>query len=846
MGPTPKLSAIATILAWLTAALCAQVPPMFPAPRYPAGAGAWRAVVADFDSDGIPDIVTGNSAANTLTLLHGAGDASFYPPDTVGTVDRPRGIASGDVDEDGFADLLVANADADVVTVHRGHGNGTFDPGALVAVGNAPESLAVGDLNGDGHLDMVVGLSGESAMRELLGDGAGGFSPAAKQTAFSPRDIALADLNGDGRLDIAVVLSSSTDVGVLLGTGHGKFSPPVLYDAPDYPYAIAVGEVDGDGLPDLAIAVNGYNTGVQVRHGTGGGAFGLPTTYAGDSVADVALADVDGDSDLDLLAGRYSYTKSGLLVYTNDGAGNFALTGEFGIGPPPVGIVAADLDADEALDLVATSAAYTGDDILAIRGLGDGTFDESAALQSYGANGPVAVADFDVDGHLDLALGISYPVGLVQLRRGLGNGTFAAPVVAVASGTGVMRAPDLDGDAVPDLILALGDVKKLRVMHGNGDLTFTSIQDLSFNIKLNEALAADLSGDGVIDLALGQSTHSIDIYLGEGNGAFPPAPDQVIAIPSVDISRIVSGDINRDGLADLVVGDSQGTDFITILGVGEGAFGTPAIPPLTGVSAASVALGDLDADGALDLVVGRYQAFQPFGLSIFTGHGDGTFTLAQELLPGRLVTGVHIADMNADGKSDVVAALGTFEAIEKLIAVADGTGDGMLEQPRLYGLRDDPGQTALGDFDEDGRLDLAVAGDFFETSILVQRPAGTWSTVGHGLAGTAGMPKLTGTGMLTPGTQVSLVLTSSASLAPTWLVSGYVDLSLPFKGGTMVPTPMAILGPNMTNSVGVLVHSGLQHASLTSGLQFWFQEWIADVGGPAGFAATNGLRATVP
>jgi hypothetical protein len=123
---------------------------------------------------------------------------------------------------------------------------------------------------------------------------------------------------------------------------------------------------------------------------------------------------------------------------------------------------------------------------------------------------------------------------------------------------------------------------------------------------------------------------------------------------------------------------------------------------------------------------------------------------------------------------------------------------------------------------------------------------GTWKSVGSALAGTAGLPTLTGSGLLLSGDAVTLSLASARPNASSWLIVGFSAANLPFKGGVLVPSPDLVLGPFPTSGAGQLVLPGTWPTGLPGLLTFWFQSWIQDPVGPVGFAASNGVTCLTP
>jgi uncharacterized protein (DUF2141 family) len=242
--------------------------------------------VADVNGDGYPDLVAANDCQgvncnnNGVSVLLNNGDGTFQPAVTYGVPGYiSYSVAIADVNHDGKPDLLVANycldfsCESSSVVVLLGNGDGTFQPGTAYASGYASTSLAVADLNGDGHPDLVVADMGVwpntyGEVSVLLGNGDGTFQPVVTYSsgAGGAYSVAVADVNGDGKPDIVVAEGGGKSyktgvVGVLLGNGDGTFQKAVRYSSgvgttpPDWysTSSIAIGDVDGDGRPDLVV-----------------------------------------------------------------------------------------------------------------------------------------------------------------------------------------------------------------------------------------------------------------------------------------------------------------------------------------------------------------------------------------------------------------------------------------------------------------------------------------------------------------------------------------------------------------------------------------------------------------
>jgi hypothetical protein len=324
----------------------------------------------------------------------------------------PVALVTADFDHDGNLDLAVADFGNEVVEILLGRGDGSFRKGQSISITYpySPTGMAVGDFDGDRILDLVVVEDNGPANGKLgvfLGNGDGTFRAGVEyHIGFEPLSASVADFNGDGRLDVVVTnrgLNGNGSVMVFFGNGDGTFRGPTMYKMTSYPYSVAVGDLNGDGVPDLAVAE--YSAGVAVLLNKGGGKFGKPVVYPvyPAAVTDVVITDLNHDGNSDLVVATFDAV--GVLL--GKGGGKFrkaALYSTLSISSgSPQAVVVADFNLDGKPD-IATVLDEGPSGLL--YGNGDGTFKPVIPIKlgNHRVGENLTAGDFNNDDAADLAI----------------------------------------------------------------------------------------------------------------------------------------------------------------------------------------------------------------------------------------------------------------------------------------------------------------------------------------------------------------------------------------------------------------------------------------------------------
>ncbi len=711
-----------------------------PIHTYDVGAGTRSVSVADLDHDGHLDLVAVNAQSDKLALLFGDGTGAFpsistLRVDEVGQGNPPFSATVADFNRDGLPDIaVVSQALPSVHILLNGELGFVVSPNALP---NAPQArgVASGDLNGDTIPDLAV-LAVDGTVQLYLGTPSGVFAPAATVgVAPDARAIRLADFNQDGFTDLAVTNNQSNSVQLLYATGHAQFPAPSVIASSTVLNAFGTTAARGTTGPDEVVFVGKTARSLGLLRSV---SHGVVATTALQTLTDepqtILLADMNGDTIPDAVVATKGRRGTTLQILPGNESGGYdpAPTGpsvcgdgivegaelcddgntkkKDGCSPtcsPEIGrglisMAAGDLDGDLDQDLVLVDAQAN---MLLLFGDGNGRFTSTRFLPKVRSKTPAALADFNGDGALDIAVIPKDHKQALAVLMNDGTGQFTStPMVATGKLVGPLLAGDIDGNGLADLIVG-SRAKPAGFMSflndGAGPKRFGG--NTATPKGLRSLAAADFSEDGKLDLLaeFTTKTQSPLLYSGLGTGQF--VVPESLGDPTFLNTTIV--DLDQDLHQDLVSCDAKSGNCRVRYGDGAGGFSaTPvSVDDLIGNDISGGAAGDLDGDGVPD-VVGISKADSRAVVIFRTANSPQVARL--ELTPGSKPNGVAVADLNNDGKLDILISNEGSNDLSVFLNLGQRQFTNGSVRVATGGVH--PIGMALGDLNDDGRLDVAV------------------------------------------------------------------------------------------------------------------------------------------
>jgi sugar lactone lactonase YvrE len=720
----------------------------------------------DFNGDGIPDVaaIAGPPQQPVVIFLGNANGSYSMAPSLSFDAYALNSMVVADFNSDGKQDLAVVNGDSNTVTVFLGNGDGTFNlvaSSSAVAVGSTQE--AVGDFNRDGIPDLVV--TGGQSVNILLGNGDGTFTatPNSPVAGASPYGIALGDFNQDGKIDLAISDAYDDSVSILLGNGDGTFAAATSVHSGSQGSPIASADFNGDGKPDLAVGVSGaggIGDSVTILSGNGDGTFtSAPAgpVVISSSIASIKVGDFNADGLADLAL--TDNTSGTLTAFLSNGSDSWTAFSK--ILPSDAyfafSCAVGDIDGDGRSDLV------IGDDdggpLVVYITEPTETATASANLSLMGVGQHVVDASYSGDSNYTASVSSTLPFWgvLPATATTLTVSSGGNPVTNVVPGTVVALTATVAAGASP-------------VSRGQVNFCDASASECT-DIHLLGTVTLTNNGTATFLFVPGAGTHSYKaVFLEDGYGmssasaastlTVGPAPKPVYT----DTATITdSGPGGYDTLTATVIGyggTAAPTGTISFLDTSFGntsLASAPLGPATAGVgwllsqtpaisnNPASQVTGDFNGDGIPDLALISGSSTAGAAITILFGKGDGTFTAGpttQSTVTSDINYPLVAADFNGDGKIDL-AFLSWSGVPNETLTTLLGNGDGTFSAPATVPINPAsqggdgvPGWLIAADFNGDGKIDLAAAGDYIQNggvTILLGNGDGTFNGPGSTL-----------------------------------------------------------------------------------------------------------------
>jgi hypothetical protein len=528
-----------------------------------------------------------------------------------------------------------------------------------------------------------------------------GISGFLVGTESNPPWIAVADVNEDGFADVIMpndVPNGSGGIAIMLGHSDGSLAPPTILSMAT-PYALLVGDVDSDGIPDL-ISVTQGEVGISVVtvfHGDGHGNFQQTASsqvpYLGTPVVSY-LSDIDGDGLLDVvLSGENGAANTSAIEWLrNTGQGNFAPATTLATINQFSYFTIGDLNGDGRPDIVySTENSQSGPIIVhTLLNHGSGQFSDTPTPGLNGIGGLANIIDYNLDGIPDLVVQAVQPSGVLQLYSfvGKGDGSFQQVFSVTISPPGYkvyqFVVGDFDHDGFPDLAGSDGETEPSHILYLFGDGRGNFTPQTVVGPQGDPAAVGDINGDGIPDVVVPDRFSFVSVALGRTHRKFPSA----VALTPQVATTAFAGDITGDGLLDIFIGGLPDNIFGSVFRNA----GNDSFPFAANTNPTSLMVADLTGKGVVDLI-----GVSSSGLVIWPNNGTFGFSSSPITLPP--INGpIMVADMDGDGHPDIVGSGQIFY------------GNGAYQFTPVATPNTSSGPYLIGDFNGDGRLDIATGG----------------------------------------------------------------------------------------------------------------------------------------
>jgi hypothetical protein len=619
------------------------------------------AALGDLNGNGHLDLLLGMNLGQCQVWTNNGTGEFFFTGQFIGPFATRRSVALADVNGNGFLDAVLPSDDATKPSeVWLNNGLGVFSFSQTVG-SNWNRHVAIGDINGSGFPDLVFAANFDNTV--WTNDGTGSFSNTGQTVGSGSGSgsykIALGDLNGNGHLDVFVAnagTSSTRTNEVWINNGAGVFtnSHALLDNASSL--SVALVDVDADGDLD-AVEGNAVGQANSIWLNNGSAVFTrAPVSLGASEAFDIEPADLDGDGDTDYFISvngtpsevwlRIPFAQGGPVVDSGQRLGGYAITD----------VVPGDFNGNGHLDVAFSSEFAVG----LLTNNGTGSFTPTAQMFYYDAVvSAVEALDFNDDGHLDRVIGLDQSFDTNGYNRILlndGTGLFTAgPTLPVARATRSLAVADLTGNGYPDIVEgnrttaplpSLNPTNRVHINHGGG--VWTSFD--AFGGGWTDAVAiGDLNGDGLPDVVVGNKDVASTLWLNTGSTQFVDSGQAFMT----NVQDLVLADFNGNGTLDIFMAASPRSVLYT--NDGSGVFSVSSSNFLTTAFFMQTGAVDTDGDGSMDIWVGQ-GGVGATPDRLYLNDGTGVFASFITVSNANLNTALAIGDFTGNGKNDVFSA----------------------------------------------------------------------------------------------------------------------------------------------------------------------------------------------
>jgi len=723
----------------------------------------YASVATDFDSDGKADIAMVDIGGKSVSLFKNnsnPGSLSIAAKLSIAAGSDPYGLASGDLDGDGKPDIAEVNYSTNTVSILKNTSAGgiiSFASKINFTTGINPYSVSIADFDNDGRPDIVTANeyaapATVSILRNTSFPGSISFAEKTDHlTGKQPRNIAVGDIDGDGKTDIVTANQESGSVSILLNTSSGpaniSFSPksdvsPTTGAAPE---SVAIGDIDGDGKMDIAVA-NNNNMGtvsVFLNLGTPGNiSFGPPVdllTGTGSYPYNIVLCDLDGDGKSEVAVNN-QVLKTVSVFRNKSVPGNLSFEAKVDFATNGYHLSVGDIDNDGKPDLVSNNSI--------LRNVVDGPNVVSFSPVAGGDGETITISGTNFTGTTAVTFGGTKAASLtvvsdIVIKAVIGKGASGPVSVSTVKGLGSLSGFSYTGTAVQPPVISsfaplsgpVGSTVIIKGTNFNGAIPADNIVYFgAARATVTNATASTLTvkvpfGTTYQPITVTTSNHTgysdrpfIATFEGE-NKFTPESFDQKIDFATGgDTYRSNICDYNGDGKPDLAIVNA-GSNTVTILrNTGESGSITFAekIDSSTGKQPVNICSGDIDGDSKPDIIIANTGSNN---ISVLRNTSSGnkiSFEFRKEFIVGTNPRGIFIMDLDQDGKPDIAIANYGSAMVSVLKNTSSGVGVISFADKVDYNSGVKPSFIAAGDLNGDGQPDI-VSTNYSSNTVTVFR-----------------------------------------------------------------------------------------------------------------------------